>query len=207
MWKTFWRTATLLMTVACSVPRASDRGSSSAAYVPFTGEWWLAQSAPRRYGFVAGNVDCFFGDVGGESIAGDSSFQSLTQLTSAYFAAHPDRRQEAVGDAVLGKSFRTDARRIRPDWHANWDGNYWVNMYFSGDSLHGEEQLGFLEGYLDCYRRFKPDGNDVFPKPAVVYQGEITNWYGFDSTSGDRLAERESVPIAAVLRDLGTRRE
>jgi hypothetical protein len=132
------------------------------------------------------------GDVGGASILGDSSYESSVARTTAYFDRAPGRAKEEALGVLLGGSKADTGGGPRRGWHKNWDGNYWINM-------DPNEQLGFVEGYITCYRRFVPSGTAAFGDSAVTYRDRLTSWYGFDSATGDRNGAREPVPIAEAL--------
>jgi hypothetical protein len=129
-----------------------------------TGAWWLSQPTSVRYGFVVGVVDCFFGDVGGTSILGDSSYESSVARTTAYFDGAPGRTKEGALGVLLGGSKADTSGGPRRGWHENWNGNYWINMDPS-------EQLGFVEGYVTCYRTFVPNGMEF-----TRFRGRLVVW-------------------------------
>lgn len=186
-----------LWVLSCGAPKPSPEAAPQPPE-QYAGEWWLAQTDSRRYGFVVGIVDCFFGDVGGTSVVGDSAYAWSVRRVTAHYGQRATHDQPALF-AVLGASFSRSESGRRADWHENWTGNYWLEMASSAG-----EQLGYLEGYLACYHTFVPHGRARFARPPAAYVAALGAWYRIDPKTMDRDGEREAVPIAEALGHVAT---
>jgi hypothetical protein len=81
--------------------------------------------------------------------------------------------------------------------HGFYDGQYWAQAFAVGGT---DEQLGFVEGYLTCNHSLAHDHAGVFSKTPAAYRMLISQWYAFDSQTGDIDRTRATEKIPDVLR-------
>jgi hypothetical protein len=123
--------------------------------------------------------------------------ESYLKKTSEYYIANAGRDSTPVS-TVLMEVERKHPGIARhggeeyPERHGIFAGEYWRKS-------EPEHQLGFLEGYLDCWRK---EGlkSAKFSKPANWYRGRISEWYGTTGDQAEYREDRREEKIADVLR-------
>ncbi len=60
-------------------------------------------------------------------------------------------------------------------------------------------QIGFIEGFLACHASPNNNRGGTFPRPAAEYVKSTSNWYRFNSETGDIDEKRQPAFIADVL--------
>lgn len=186
--------------LACPGARQATSASEAAATPKYDGAWWQSVPERERSGFVEGAIDCYIGDYHGAPRFEASSLVSYRDRIASAYQAAPARSGESVLQMLLsvGDSSSGGARDSTSALHGHgfFDGLYWMGMHHGGP----DEAVGFLEGYLSCYRHFLPDASRGFTRSPAEYRLLITKWYRFDETTGDVDAERQKAPIAEALR-------
>ncbi len=187
---TLGRVAVLL----CFAPfgrAASDAGKA--------GEWWQSAPTEEQLGYVAGYIDCIVCDAGHSSL-GKESWYALAPRISARYAERPDTATQPVS-AIL-KALMNEASTTSPpaaggeqylEKHGFFDGEYWRQS-------EPEHRLGFIEGYLDCWRTEVTKGAQ-YSKPPSAYVDRLSEWFGLDAADpGVVRADRARTKIADALR-------
>ena len=160
------------------------------------GVWW--QSAPRdeRLGYLAGYIDCAVYDAGKDM--GRQSWYSLAPKISAQYAKRSDKLMQPVS-AILKELVSAEAVRHGEEGgehydekHGFFDGEYWRRG-------GGEHRLGFIEGYLDCWKTEGVKGGK-FSMPAGKYVALLSDWFGISANDPRMVrADRATKKIAEAL--------
>jgi hypothetical protein len=123
-------------------------------------------------------------------------------LVTKFYQENPSRLNDLVSDVFDSLQDRAGEKGIRTGGepmtgpHGYYDGLYWRQIWALGGRL---EQTGFAEGYLWCQTHLSRNKSGVFSKSPAEYVALITQWYGFDETTGDVDGKREPAAIADVL--------
>ena len=167
----------------------ASAGCSAASY---DGNWWRKAPQQERRGFLAGYSDCALYDAGPRQFA-DVSWNTLEpQITARYEGGKAALRTSVptMIDQVVPRSSAKGSPAA--DRHGIFDGDYWRQS-------SAEHRLGFVSGYLECYKKLSSPKAKFSSSPAD-YVGRISRWYG---TKEDDPAEidmkRVNQKIADVL--------
>ena len=189
-----------LAVLGCPRPQEAVPATETAVVAKYDGTWWQSISQQERSGFVAGAIDCYVSDYRGARWFEGNSLDAYRDRVTAFYQASASRMGDSVFQALLavGDSSRAEGggQPAPVTEHGYFTGLYWMQMHLGGP----EQQLGFLEGYLSCYRHFLPNEAKAFTRSPAEYRALITQWYRFDEATGDVDAERQKAPIAEALR-------
>ncbi len=171
--------------------------SEARAANPRDGAWWLAVTTERREGYVAGVVDCSSTEGKNRSI-GTERLSSLQKRATKHYADHPDQAGKLAVRVILEVGPKKalpvpKGGEVYSGEHGFFDGNFWRMM-------SEDQQLGFVEGYIDCLSMVQPKGAP-FSKDPAWYQEWISEWLG--TTQRDQgviRLDRETAAIANALK-------
>jgi hypothetical protein len=171
--------------------------TSGAAEKVYNGHWWLSASTDEQDGFLNGYFDCYKYDYKGP----DHFTQNPPDTARALITQFYDRNSTDLGMSVPEAFHRF---RDRPGGtvtggggepikgrHGYYHGRYW-------GVLGKEGELGYVEGYLWCWKNCLHSKGATFSKPASEYVALISKWYGLNPKTGLNV-DRESAKIADVL--------
>ena len=175
-----------------------------AASVPFDGVWWEAVSKDRRTFFISGYLDCLLFDVGYTQSKCNCSKYIMEPMITNYYKTKPAELNSEVITIFLKLCAQElpvtepSAGEIYSGKHGNLDGDFWYGRT-------PDEQLGFIEGYLECQKKYnKPVA--IFSQNTEWYVNQISQWYGLDPNDRNHVNDqlftvekRYIVAIADVL--------
>ena len=163
-----------------------------------SGAWWLSASPDEKVGYLAGYIDCAAYDAGQDM--GKQSWYSLAPKITAQYSGRPDRMSQPVS-AVLKEVVRGESHgpvaggeggEHNKEKHGFFDGEYWRR----GSDEH---VLGFVEGYLDCWRIEGLKGAK-FSKPPIGYVAQVSEWFDINGDQPPAVSSaRRRMKIADVL--------
>lgn len=159
----------------------------------YDGNWWTTTSAEERTAFVTGSEECH---------TFDRKVVRKTRLSDEDYARAVDRyyqqnRRELATSVSLvmdklnlaspipqpRRSAKTAAAKLAP--HGTLDGTWWRGAA-------GDEQLGFVEGYLSCRAQIRAARPLHFSRRALDYVQMTSTYYADD-------AKHEPEKLADVL--------
>lgn len=190
-----------MLTVSDAAVCQSEAAKDHSAM--YDGRWWTAASQAERYGFIAGFTDCYKAERAGPTRFGARSLAAYRDSVSRYFARENSHLSEPVASVLpkFGDRLGEKPPRGGEEWrekHGYFDGSYWGQAF--GDGGAGTaHQRGFVEGYLSCNQRLGVSRRPSFSAQPEMYVRRISQWYHFDSTTGDMDPAREEAKIADVL--------
>ncbi len=164
------------------------------------GAWWQSAPPDEQRGYLAGYIDCAVWD-GGLSRLGKLSWFALAPKVSARYAKRADTSTLLVS-TVLKELVNAEpissaggGGEEYPGKHGFFDGEYWRQS-------QPEHRLGFIEGYVDCWRT-EGIGGAQFSKPSGKYVDQLSDWFGINAGDpGVVRADRANTKIADALRSL-----
>lgn len=168
----------------------------------YDGRWWLSVDQRQQDGFVHGFVVCYSNLVDPKLF--QESYRTYTTRLNGYLQAHPESQPEpaeATLRNIAGRPFAKPVHRPAPNetpkeytakWGANNDGDEWRGAT--------SWNLGYVEGFLECYSRHTKSEYGTFSKPPEWYANAIANWYGVRADDPAEInASRENDKIPEVL--------
>lgn len=161
------------------------------------GHWWLLLTAEEKDGYLNGDADCYLFERQRKFAHPKSTTESVERVTNFYHA-NPDKRSLPVFQAARIVDELPSlyvAEKGGETWnepHGYWDGMWWRQ----GSPA---DRLGFVEGYLACYRSNPPLGRRTYSRTPAQYVALINVWYKLDEENGLVDPEREDEKIANVL--------
>jgi len=163
----------------------------------YDGHWWRSISQPEQDGFLFGWFDCYQFEYKGRDSFSKSMASDRALIARAYESSPSDLSQP-VSDVIIRlrdtsgeKPEETGGEPARGRHHGN-DGLYWFQIQHT-------QQLGFVEGYLQCHEHLAHNKGGVFSKAPDEYRALISRWYQINEQTGDINGEREPEAIADVL--------
>lgn len=156
----------------------------------YSGEWWLSRSSIEQRGYINGDADCYTSELKGDLKSMPPAEKVQTFVSEFYegptrwsvpasrvirmFGSHPTASHQASSSG--GESWNEP--------HGYWDGLWW-----KGGTIPRLEQLGYVQGYLACYREeaHSPDG--TFSKVPSEYVSLINEWYRSTGKEGAKIAD------------------
>jgi len=185
-------------------PSVDSTTVSQKARPTYDGHWWLSISAEERSGFVTGYLDCHSSEYKGPARFDTKNNDRYRDLITHVYEASPTRRGQSVIHAVLQLRDQPGDTAEYPSGgegttapHQGNDGQYWRDMSHSG--TRHDEQLGFVEGFLQCHEKLAHNKGGTFSKTAEEYRTLISQSYRFDERTGDIDGDREDDAIVDVL--------
>ena len=169
----------------------------------YDGHWWLSVDERNREGFVDGFVVCYYNLVDSKVFKESSLAYSIR--TTNYIKDNPESLTKSSGALLLEMAKPPYAKpvhrpavpneapnEIKAKWGANNDGFEWRGP----DSWN----LGYVEGFLDCYSNYTKHHYGTLSKSPQWYVDAIANWYGTKPGDPDALnLSREKDKIPDVL--------
>jgi hypothetical protein len=155
----------------------------------YDGNWWELANSDTRSGFFWGTADCLVWEAHQKGFSG--SFDDFATAVSNFYKAHPAERSLPVVDA-----WRRSAAGKRPH-EASSRGEVYRNPHWDLDGLWYrqapyDQRIGFLDGYIGCWRAYVQPSKDTYAKPSDYYDRKVWNYI-----SAHPEADRK--PIAGVL--------
>lgn len=184
----------LLMTFTLTLcaPALGQRNQPEEKTMDYGGEWWLSRSSIEQRGYIDGDADCYTSLLKGElkSIASTEKVQAFVNQ----FYEDPTHWPSPVSHVV-----RTFYSRNAVSHEASSTGSeswnephgYWDGLWWKGGTIARLTQLGYVEGYLACYKNEAHSPHGTFSKSSTEYVSLISSWY-------DRTG-KEDTKIADVL--------
>lgn len=153
------------------------------------------------FGFVKGFVICYLNLVDQTPFRG-FSFDTLSTSLTKYLQEHPESQSLPAESSLLKVSMLLPKRKsfAKPDETAsemaakrgtNNDGDEWRGV----DTF----QLGYIEGFLQCYSRHTKQEYGTFSKPPDWYVNAIADWYGTGPEPEESNPSRASEKIPELL--------
>jgi hypothetical protein len=167
----------------------------------YDGQWWLSISERQRVGYVRGFSICYLELVDRTAFDGGSLRLYSTSLTTD-LQNHPESRSESA-ESILLKVNKLLPRQksssppnetpeeLAAKWGANNDGDDW-----RGPDMF---QLGYVQGFLDCYSKHTRLEYGTFSRTPKWYVDAIANWYGTGPDPEQLNPSREKTRIPEVL--------
>lgn len=164
----------------------------------YNGHWWLSISRDERDGFLNGYFDCYKYDYKGPARFTEYPPDRARALVTHFYEVNAADLGQQVPNVFY--RFRDRPGQTRTDGggepirgrHGYYGGQYW--------GMLGEEgELGYVEGYLWCWKKCLHNKGATFSKSPKEYVALISKWYGLNYKTGDIDAEREPAKIADVL--------
>ena len=177
-------------------------GVVSSNATNYDGRWWLSIDQQQRDGFVYGFVVCYSNLVDHKLF--QESYRTYTTRLNGYLRAHPESLAEPVENTLRSMAsppFAKPVHRPAPNetpkeytvkWGANNDGDEWRGAT--------SWNLGYVEGFLECYSRDTKSEYGTFSKPPEWYANAIANCYGVKADDPAKInPSRENEKIPEVL--------
>lgn len=174
--------------------------SRSQAHGPqrFDGSWWAAADSEEQQGFIVGFLDCYY-DTVKRRVTSEAFTEEYQKAVSEFYVAHPNQNSTTVPETMvrLVQTLKS-SRKALPGgevWnesHGYFDGGYW-------NQSTDKERLGFLEGYIQCYKNYMRRPRVRFSRSVEEYSGLLTKYFG------DPKVNHEKEKIAHVLHRLAAR--
>lgn len=171
-----------------------QRGRPQEKTRPYDGRWWLSVASLEQRGYISGTFDCDRWELGDKS-APRSTVGKVQKFVSQFYEDPPHWRTSVFRVIKMSDLHHTDPSKgareqegeVWSEPHGYWDGLWWKGAGYPNTL----EQVGYVEGYLTCYRTEAHDSKGAFSKSPPEYVSLITNWY--------RQTRREDAKIADVL--------
>jgi hypothetical protein len=188
-----WTRVSLLLAVlgmSCGIGRAAPEPV-------YNGHWWLSISTDQQDGFLNGYFDCYKYDHGGPYHFTRNPPDTARSLVTRFYEGNsaqlgmsvPEvfyRFRDLPGQTVTGHGGEPIKGR-----HGFYHGRYWGVLGQDGE-------LGYVEGYLWCWKNCLHSKGATFSKSPSEYVALISKWYGLNPKTGLNV-DRESAKIADVL--------
>jgi hypothetical protein len=169
----------------------------------FDGQWWLSVDQRQRDGFVYGFVVCYSNLVDRKLF--QESYRAYATRLNGYLQAHPESLAEPVESTlrrVASPPFAKPVQRASvpnetpkesaAKWGANNDGDEWRGAT--------SWNLGYVQGFLQCYSRHTKSEYGTFSKAPEWYANAIANWYGVKADDPEEInVSRRNEKIPEVL--------
>lgn len=170
--------------------------SHGAAEKVYNGHWWLSISTDQQYGFLSGYWDCYAYDYHGPANYSLATTEGMMQHLATFYHANPSKLGTLVPEVMYRFRAPRGARppsggEVHKGPHDGNDGQAWGVL---GD----DGELGYVEGYLWCWKHCLHNKGATFSKWPSEYVALISKWYGLNPKTGIN-ADREPAKIADVL--------
>ncbi|HKV05578.1 MAG TPA: hypothetical protein VJO53_10785 [Candidatus Acidoferrales bacterium] len=187
----------LVAMVLAGGARAKQVGRTTGPAREYNGHWWLLLTSEEQDGYLNGDSDCYRFELN-MKFANARTFVETRESVTDFYQNNPDKRSLPVYDVIRIVDREPLSRKpvaggeIWNGRHGYWDGQWWREGIPA-------DRIGFVEGYLACYRAGAKNAHGSFAKSAAQYVGLINRWYGLNEESGDIDSEKEETKIADVL--------
>jgi len=161
------------------------------------GHWWLLLTSEEQAGYINGDSDCYVWELH-RKFNNSQSAEDVNELVTDFYRDAPAKRSLPVFDAIRAVDLLPPLRKPAPGGEV-WKDRHW---YFDGQWWRQgtpADRLGFVEGYLACYRAGVKNARSNFLEPASQYVALINQWYGLNEETGDVIPSRVHAKIAHVL--------
>lgn len=187
----------LALLLVCFLSLSAFASEHPASY---DGQWWLSISDRQRLGFIHGFEVCY-AHLADRNNPLNGSF-TLRPAVTKYLQDHAESRPQSVESTLLKVNMQLPVRRysappnetpaeIAAKWGANNNGDEWR----APDAF----QLGYVEGFLECYSKHTKQENGTFSKSPEWYVKAIADWYGTGPDPEEINLTREGEKIPEVL--------
>ena len=159
----------VLFASAQEIPPIGQRGRlPNTPTKTVNGTLWLRMTDDERAGFVDGYEDCYIYDSKGKQTTTGWTSNDYVKAVTAYYTDHQDLAAIAV-TVVLQNLDHTGKPRTVPKGGEHWKEahGYYDGLWWRQSSEN--EQLGYVQGYLACYRRLLVASPTTFSKPPNAY--------------------------------------
>lgn len=169
----------------------------------YDGHWWLSDytSGAVKYGFINGYWDCYINTYRGRANYLLSTTEDMITHVYNFYRTNPSKLGMPVPEVMYQFRAPKEAKAprggevglVRPhDSAYYYNGQYWG---WSGKRF----DLGFVEGYLWCWRNCLHNKGGTFSKTPEEYVKLIDGWYRMDRATGYISPGRDCTPIGEVL--------
>jgi len=170
----------------------------------YDGKWWLSVNERQRRGFVHGFLLCYSELVDRQLF--EESYSAYSSRLTEYLKAHPEASSESADVLLQRMAAPPYARPVhKPAGQGNETPeqlNVKWGPYENGDGWRAGApwNLGYIQGFLECYSKHTKSEHGTFSKPAEWYVKVISRWYGTKEGDPDALdMSRAQEKIPEVL--------
>lgn len=174
--------------------------AAASAADSYDGKWWLSVPEMQRKGFVHGFSLCYVHLLRCAIVS--QSYEAYDSRLAEYLKTHPEELSTPLNLLLPKLAMPPYARpghsagagnetpaELREKWGAHEDGDDWRGG--------GPWNLGYIQGFLECYSKDTSHQYGTFSKSAAWYVSEISDWYG--TKEGDPgvinpAREKEKIP-------------
>lgn len=165
-------------TLTLCAPALGQRSQNEENTMNYGGEWWLSRSSIEQRGYINGDADCYTSQLNGnlKSVAPTEKVEAFVNQfyeDPTHWALPVSRviRTFYSRDAASHEATSTGGER--------WNGphGYWDGLWWKGGTIVRLTQLGYVEGYLECYQNEAHSPRGTFSKFPADYVSLISDWY------------------------------
>lgn len=163
----------------------------------FDGNWWLATDSDERSGFLNGAADCLVWAAHAKGFS--ATPEQLDKKITHYYAAHPADRKKLVTDVWRELETKSLPASVTPGAE-NWTNPHWYldGLWWSQGAK--QENVGYVEGYLWCWRTYLQTPSDTYSRPVSYYVEKISEYIRASAGADDEA-------VATILSRFGDQRK